>query len=597
MKKYTYLLTGLLVTVLFVGCDDNGYLEEDPKTIYTVDNAFTKSSQVDATIIRAYIAFTDLYGVANTIMESSRTAANLLHGNGADYFGNNGYPYMAPGLFSNFMNLNADTEAFNGLWNSLYQLVSHANLALYGAELVNWESEADKSYAVAQARFFRGWAYLRLAECFGGVPIVSEYSDELKFDYVRSTREETYKFAIEDLRTAAAGLTNYPEQDGRIAKGIANHYLAEAYLGLGIETNDKTQYENAVQAAETTITLHPLMKERFGVRANPADPGTSNGVANYKEDGNVFYDLFQLGNYDYSAGNTESLMAVQVPEVEKYDENGGRFYMFGITCYTPFRDLNWAAPYLEEGTSGGPWKGNVDYNKYPGGPNSPYLGGTTWGIVGSADYIDDVVWEGDFADDIRNDQVNLCNPIVLDTKHSRYGQIVQKEWLEFPSNHMRISCKVTMQDNWGWTARHTHANGPYAVMWGRDWYVARSAETYLLLAEAHLRNDNQPGAVSAINEVRKRAKASFEYASVTLKDILDERARELAWEEHRWPTLLRMNTNDGPAAEVAYQLKNHTMYASDCGQPGVSPAWGLFPIPLTVINLNSDAELTQNKGW
>ncbi|MDH6343502.1 hypothetical protein M2480_001885 [Parabacteroides sp. PFB2-12] len=597
MKKNIYLLIGLFATALFTGCDDNGFLEEKPKTIYTVDNAFAKSSQVDATIVRAYVAFTDLYGVANSFMESSRGAANLLHGNGADYFGGNGYPYMASGLFSNFMNLNSDNAAFNGLWNSLYQLAAHANLALYGAELVNWESESDKAYAVAQAKFFRGWAYLRLAECFGGVPIVSEYSDELKFDYGRSTREETYKFAIEDLKVAVAGLPNYPEQDGRIAKGIANHYLAEAYIALGTETGDKSQFGLAVQAAEATIALHPLMKERFGVRANPADQGKSNGVANYKEDGNVFYDLFQLGNYDYSIGNTESLMAVQVPEVEKYDENGGRFYMFGITCYTPFRDLNWAAPYQEDGTSGGPWKGNVDYSQYPGGPNSPYLGGTTWGMVGSADYIDDVVWEGDFANDIRNAEVNLCNPIVLDTKHSRHGQVVQKEWLEFPSTHMRISCKVTMQDGWGWTARHTHANGPYAVMWGRDWYVARSSETYLLLAEAHLRNGNQSGATTAINEVRKRAKAGFEYTSVSLKDILDERARELAWEEHRWPTLLRMNTANGPCAEVAYQLEKHTMYASDCGQPGIKPAWGLFPIPLTVINLNSDLELAQNPGW
>lgn len=598
MKKYTYLLMGLLAVTSFIGCDDSGFLEESPKTIYTVDNAFVKSSQVDATIVRAYVAFTELYGVANSFMESgNRGAANLLHGDGADYFGGNGYPYMAAGLFSNFMSLNSDTGSFNGLWNSLYQLAAHANLALYGAELVNWESDKAKEYAVAQACFFRGWAYLRLAECFGGVPIVSEYSDELKFDYERSSRKETYEFAIEDLKVAAAELPDYPEQDGRIAKGIANHYLAEAYLGLGIETNDKSQYGNAVEAAKVTISLHPLMKNRFGVRANPADMGASNGVPNYKEDGNVFYDLFQLGNYDYSVGNTESLMAVQVPDVEDYDENGGRFYMFGITCYTPFRDLNWAAQYNETGTSGGPWKGNVDYDKYPSGPNSPYLGGTTWGMVGSTDYIDDYVWKGKFANDIRNAQVNLCSPIVLDTKHSKYGEIVNKEWLEFPSTHMRISCKVTMQDSWGWTARHTYANAPYAVMWGRDWYVARSAETYLLLAEAHLRNGNQSDAVAAINEVRKRAKADFEYSSVTLQDILDERARELAWEEHRWPTLLRMNTNDGPCTEVAYQLANHTMYVADCGQPGITPKWGLFPIPLTVINLNSNVNLEQNKGW
>ena len=45
-----------------------------------------------------------------------------------------------------------------------------------------------------------------------------------------------------------------------------------------------------------------MMTKRFGVRANPSDTGTTGylGVANYKEDGNVYYDLFQLGNYDRS---------------------------------------------------------------------------------------------------------------------------------------------------------------------------------------------------------------------------------------------------------------------------------------------------------
>ena len=188
MKRYTYLLAGLLAATSFTGCDDSGFLEEDPKTIYTVDNAFEKSSQVDATIVRAYVAFTELHGVANGFMEGPRGVANLLHGDGADYFGGNGYPYMASGLFSNFMNLNSNTESFNGLWNALYQLAAHANLALYGAEQVKWDSESAKEYAIAQARFFRGWAYLRLAECFGGVPIVAEYSDELRFDYARSSR-------------------------------------------------------------------------------------------------------------------------------------------------------------------------------------------------------------------------------------------------------------------------------------------------------------------------------------------------------------------------------------------------------------------------
>lgn len=588
-----------LCALSLAGCNDDEFLEENPKTIYTIETSFTKSSQVDASIVQDYYAFTELYGVSNMWMEwtQGRYSANLLHGDGADFLGGNGYPTSASGFTSNFQSLNSNTTIFNYLWNSLYSIAAVANLSMYGADLVEWEDDADKTYAVAQSRFFRGYAYLRLAECFGGVPIVPEYTEELRYDYTRSSRAETYQFAIDDLASAAADLPDYPKEDGRVAKGIAYHFLAEAYLGLGIETDDSDQYTSAIEAAQATIDLHPLMTERFGVRADPSDTGTTNDVANYRADGNVFYDLFQLGNYNYSCGNTESLMAVQQPTADEYDVSGGKFYCFGITCYTPFRDLNWASDYDEDGTSGGPWKANVDTDLYPGGSNSCYLGGTTWGLVGSCDYIDEVVWQDEMADDMRNEQINLCDPVVLDTLHSLYGQVCLKEWLEYPSAHMRISCKNTMQDGWGWTSRHAYSGGSYVLQWGRDWYVARSSETYLLLAEAYMRAGNQTKATEAINTVRQRAQAGYLYTSVTLQNILDERARELAWEEHRWPTLLRMNAGGTPCDEVSYQLTNHTMYASDCEQPGVTPEWGLFPIPLTVINLNVDAEMEQNYGW
>ena len=46
-----------------------------------------------------------------------------------------------------------------------------------------------------------------------------------------------------------------------------------------------------------------------------------------------------------------------------------------------------------------------------------------------------------------------------------------------------------------------------------------------------------------------------------------------------------------------YQLSHYTMFVNDLGEKGITPEWNLFPIPLTVINLNSGAQLEQNKGW
>ncbi len=601
MRAYQYIIAGLMATSMFASCNDDDFLKEEPKTIYTVETAFEKSSQVDAAIARAYISFNYMFGWHNLYVEGA-AASNLLGGNGSDCIDSGfGDPNMAAGFLSNFMALNSNTADFNTLWNELYQLAAQANLAIHGAELVNWSNANDKAYAVAQARFFRGWAYLRLAECFGGVPIVEEYSEELKFDYQRNTRQETYAFAIADLEAATVGLPAYPLQDGRAAQGIANHYLAEAYLAQGVETGDKSYYGKAITAAQKVIAAHPLMTSRFGVRANPTDLGRSGflGVPNYKPEGNVYYDLFQMGNYDYSEGNTESLMAVQGPTYDQWSNDGGNVYMYGVTVGAVYRDLIWSAA---EGQpdSAGPWHDNpnIDMEESIGGNSGAYLGGTSWGLIGTTDYSDEVVWEGKFDEDMRNSQIVRCNPIVLERTSKHYGEVCKKEWLNIPSRLMRVSCKIAMQDGWGWDSHHAFAGvQTFAYQYGRDMYVARSAETYLLLAEAYLRNGDMTNAVSALNTVRQRAQASYMYSAISMRDILDERARELAYEEHRWPTLLRLDSTNGTNEDMKYQLSHYTMYTNDCGLDGITPEWTLFPIPLTVINLNSGVQLEQNKGW
>ena len=209
-----------------------------------------------------------------------------------------------------------------------------------------------------------------------------------------------------------------------------------------------------------------------------------------------------------------------------------------------------------------------------------------------------MVWEGQFSDDIRNSQIVRCDPVVMERTSKHYGEICKKEWLLFPSALMRVSCKIAMQDGWGWDSHHAFAGvQTFCYQYGRDMYVARSAETYLLLAEAYLRAGDQANATAALNTVRQRAQASYMYSSITMRDILDERARELAFEEHRWPTLLRLDKTGGQNPDMKYQLENYTMFTNDLAQDGIVPQWTLFPIPLTVINLNKEAQLEQNPGW
>ncbi|MBQ7812608.1 MAG: RagB/SusD family nutrient uptake outer membrane protein [Bacteroidales bacterium] len=614
MKKTLYILTGLVASLAaFSSCSkDMEFLTEDPKTIYTKENSFEKAAQVDAAIVRAYNKFNEMNIITNPLgFLGGDPSANTLKGSGSDVLGGT---HGEPDVNSfNYWNLQTNDGTFNGLWTSLYQLASYANFALDGLGIVEGISEADATYLEAQARFFRGWAYLRLGQVFGGVPIVDKFSDELRYDYTRTTREETYNFAIEDLKTAVAGLPELPAADGRLAKGVANHFLAEAYLSRGIETKNTADYTEAIKAADAVIAKHPLMTARFGSRsAGGAQPAgiPDNGVTrivdnNYKlngEAGNVYFDLFVAGNYGYHDGNTESLMILEQPLYNQAVANGAYIAHYQSTCGPAYRDLQWNSDKLKENKSGSPWGGKIDGTLFPGQQIGIHLT-SSWGLVGTNDYSDYYVWEGEFADDIRNSQIVRWDPVVMDSNSPDYLKPVQKEWLAQPAALSRVSCKITTWDLWGWDTGHASSMGiPYCNAYGRDAYITRSAETYLLRAEAKMRAGDDAGAAADVNTVRERAQASRLYTAgeMNISVILDERARELAWEENRWPTLLRLgSTQDASNTDMWNQLLKFSFSCYDVPQNAgkAAPKWSLFPIPFDVINLNTEAELTQNPGW
>lgn len=86
-------------------------------------------------------------------------------------------------------------------------------------------------------------------------------------------------------------------------------------------------------------------------------------------------------------------------------------------------------------------------------------------------------------------------------------------------------------------------------------------------------------------------------ADIDIYTILDERTRELSWEEHRWPQLLRM-AKSGTDNEVMHnQLKNHAMYIHEVPVYHGDIRWSLFPIPQFIIQANKDAVMEQNPGW
>jgi hypothetical protein len=170
------------------------------------------------------------------------------------------------------------------------------------------------------------------------------------------------------------------------------------------------------------------------------------------------------------------------------------------------------------------------------------------------------------------------------------------------------------------------ANDPY---WNpprgtnTDWYVFRLAETYLLRAEAYYWKGNLPLAMADLNAVKARAQATqlTDPTKVDIGTILDERARELYWEEPRKTELTRIAYIFATTGKPAYNGKTYTVASfsednffydriiekNDFYRKQVQTVQGvnfriapyhvLWPIPASAQRFNTNGRINQNKGY
>lgn len=126
-----------------------------------------------------------------------------------------------------------------------------------------------------------------------------------------------------------------------------------------------------------------------------------------------------------------------------------------------------------------------------------------------------------------------------------------------------------------------------------DYFLMRSAEAYLIAAEADARiNGGQTSAAAAeyINALRRRANTTTQ-PQYSLNQILDERSRELYYEGFRRTDLIRYGYFGGPkSAEYVWDWKGGAA-------TGVSfPEYrNLFALPDEDVNANPN--LVQNNGY
>ena len=581
----------LALSSMLFSCNDNAFLGENPETFYTIENIFTTSSQVEQVVTSCY-AHVRLIYCPHENWDLDWYAYRL--GNGTDMY--DVATIRLGNRFNDYSILNSQTKGFFCTYSAFYQLINIANTAIAAADLENivWASESEKARIVAEARFFRAFAYRNLGELFGGVPIVTDLTTEPRYDYTRSTRLETYQFAIDELEACLNDLPETTAEAGKLVRAAALHNLCQLYIDKGVVLSEDggdvtSAYNKAVEYADAVINsgLYSLMTERFGTRSTE-DPqfyyASSDAEqteahlyerAGYKIEGNVFWDLFQVGNQDYQLGNKEAIWVAQI-DYEVYKKEGAQGTIYSGYYCPVFRDQGgeYATGSMED------------------------VGGLGTCAVHPTFYTRDLIYEDKWNTDLRNSDAVFRRTILGNVPGTDYygkrlpWSLLYREDASGKKNDVAttqlypVSCKVGPDKYVG------IEDGENRSHLFRDDYLIRLPETILLRAEAKFRLGNKQSAADDINLLRDRAKCEYRVtaADVDLDLILDERARELVYEESRWNTLLRMG-----GTVAIDRIKKYSYW--DYPRTTLNKTFNLWPIPQTVIDTNKDVKLEQNPGW
>ncbi|WP_316817676.1 RagB/SusD family nutrient uptake outer membrane protein [Pedobacter nyackensis] len=569
MKNKIYLLL-LLSTLGIVSCKKA--LTEVPLDFYSPENAYTNKAQFQSALAHIYLNIrTNFYATTDAFSNYDMLGIDV------DLADNrSGVTYVS---YFNWNTLNADNGFANKWWGNLYGMISRANTIIDRANqpAAVWTSEAEKNAIVGEAKFLRAFCYRFLANMWGAVPLVANETKVPKFDYKRSSQDSIYQFCKSDLQFATQWMPRInTQQGGRAPREAAFHLLSEINIAM-------KDYQGAISAADSVITgpNNRLMTNRFGAFINFTSRNpTYQGAA--KPYGDVYFDLFQDGNFNWSQGNKEAIWNIE------QDPNiiGGNN-----------TDVNASGGFFTMERWWGPNPNNVkDKNGVSNFLIDTLIGRPVGALIASK-YADSLIWryKDDWNKDIRNSAFNIQRTWYYTNPSSAfYGQAITAANIATPTT-FKVECSpqfkkavsaVHYRKFQDALSKQWHDNGRTY----KDWYIMRLAETYLLRAEANFLKGNLTSAADDINVIRRRANATpVDAGDVTLDLILDERARELYQEEFRLNTLMRMgklaeylNKYNGFIKSNGYTLDNHV---------------NKMPIPNSVKQANTGADMGQNPGY
>lgn len=443
--------------------------------------------------------------------------------------------------------LNADESYFRDTWRGFFQAINTANTAI--ADTNAQVSAAVKTERIAEARFLRALYYFNLVRIYGPVPLNLTPTATTSTEAHRDSVSAIYDAIVADLQYAETNLPPTQKDWGRATQPAAEHLLALVYL---------TRAKAGDMALAATEAQKVINSGLFKLTSKYSDLWA---WGNEKNSEVVFSVQFTDDPLTTGPGNSSHLyylMAYELwPGMVRDLANGRAFKRWRSTDW--FLNL---------------WDRTKD-SRYDDSYTTVYYAnkaGTCSATKKPIAVGDTAIWMPGFemsaAEKATHNICTILNP-------SQYTDAA------FPSFNKKFIDPFRLSVN--------------DVRGSRDWQLFRLAETYLIAAEALMRDGKPDQALPYVNAVRERAAKAGVAKSlmdVTVADlsedfILDERARELGGEQMRWFDLVRTGT-------LIDRVKKYNPKAA----ANIDAHFALRPIPTEELTLLSNrSEFPQNPGY
>ena len=609
MKKNIYLsvIAALFAGFTLTACSD--FLEAENKTAggQTADDYFGKDATSLLTSayesMKAYAYIPDLF---------SRGTDLYIHTRG----------HVAT-VFDSYT-ITPEDNTISSFYANVYKTINYANGVIFYAG-------ADSQLG-QEARFLRNYGYYLLTQHFGGVPYVTEYiNNGAERSYPRTPLSEIYASMISDL-TELYNSSSLAAQShkGHASKQAVAALLAKVYLAAGWDldttvgdeaqgtysVNSTSNFSQAASWAEKAINGVSLTMS-FDLKWSPYNEGNEEEIFSIQYErtgypGDVSNSGHSMQNgFGGYYGNYNASGIKNVGSDDQQSEKSMYLFEKGDNRYdATFMQIFYAATKNASGQAN--WGDEGYYAYYNARDLSdfpitrvylPYYTTEAEAEAWMKEHADQLIANGDiFANG--NVIVSLLTlPNVTTWTLASGSTSFQKKSVAITDYNNQVdngTCVKKFDDP---NTDYTDTNNDY-----RDIVVLHVSDMYLVAAEANLMAGNTAEALAKINAVRDRAGldalASFsayqpEYyttSTFTIKDIdliLDERARELYAEGHRWMDLRRTKQ----LIRYNVEFNEYVNSASDMQGNDGKYKW-LRPIPANEISANtgiSNAE--QNPGY